>query len=501
MEKRIAKILFLFSIIMLPAFAQNEVERKEVDLVKGIDKTLTVDFQFNGNITLGDDEILKVDADPQSKRITLVGLKEGTTSLLLRDGSDLEKRRYIITVTETDQSKTIAELKELLGDVEGLVIDQKGGRVFVGGHIVVPSDIGKVSTVLANYDDVLRMVEMHPQTQQIIARKMTEELAKFNLKNVSVRVVNHSYWVEGVVASASEEAMAKRVTQALLPEKIESLSVNSSRLLVNSAKSDIYYYISVNENKKKKEEPLPKQVKISTQFVELSKDYSKVFGFKWAPILNSDGGTINVGKTDGGNLGARSSGTFSAIISNLFPKIQSLKNAGYGRIIQSGMVITQEGKRGTVTKSTSIPFLLGSGDSARGSEAPVTFNLGVTPAVMQQENIQMNVSLSVGTPSSTTSQGAPIITNNSITTDLFVKSGQSAALGGIVQSNDITGFDKNDPAPYDEETQRSVFFNMLRSKSRSLSKNQYVVFITPELIQSASEGTAQIRKKFRRRRR
>ncbi len=501
MEKLIDKILFSILIIMLPAFAQTEVERKEVTLVKGQDQTLNIDFQFNGNITLGDDELLKVNADPQSKRITLIGLKEGTTSLTLRGMDDLEKRRYVISITENDLTKTKDELDELLAGIEGLEITIKAGKVVVGGHIVVPSDIGKVSTVLANYNDVLRMIEIHPQTQQIIARKMTEELAKFNLKNVSVRVVNHSYWVEGVVASASEEAMVKRITQALLPEKIESLSVNSDRLLVNSAKSDIYYYVSVNENKKKKEEPLPKQVKISTQFVELSKDYSKVFGFKWAPILNSDGGTINVGKTDGGNLGARSSGTFSAIISNLFPKIQSLKNAGYGRIIQSGMVITQEGKTGTVSKSTSIPFLLGSGDSARGSEAPIKFNLGVTPSVMQQENIQMNVNLSVGTPSSTTSQGAPIITNNSIATDLFVKSGQSAALGGIVQSNDITGFDKNDPAPYDEETQRSVFFNMLRSKARSLSKNQYVVFITPELIQSASEGTAQIRKKFRRRRR
>jgi len=501
MTKLIDKTFFIILFFMLHGFAQSEVERKEVTLVKGIDKTLNIDFEFNGNITLGDSDILKASADPQSKRITLIGLKEGTTSLTLRGMDDLEKRRYVISVTENDQSKTLSELKDLLGEVEGLEIGVKGGKVFVGGHIVVPSDIGKVSTVLANYPDALRMIEMHPQTQQIIARKMTEELAKFNLKNVSVRVVNHSYWVEGVVTSASEEAMAKRITQALLPEKIESLSVNSERLLVNSAKSDIYYYVSINEDKKKKEVPLPKQVKISTQFVELSKDYSKVFGFKWAPILNADGGTINIGKTDNGALGARSSGTFSAIISNLFPKIQSLKNAGYGRIIQSGMVITQEGKTGTVSKSTSIPFLLGSGDSARGSEAPVKFNLVVKPTVMQQENIQMNVNLSVGTPNSTTSQGAPIITNNSISTDLFVKSGQSAALGGIVQSNDITGFDKNDPAPYDEDTQRSVFFNMLRSKSRSLSKNQYVVFITPELIQSASEGTAQIRKKFRRRRR
>ncbi len=495
------KFLFFILIFSLFSFSQSEVKRKEITLVKGIDQTIKIDFPFSTNITLGDKEVIKVDVFPDAQKLNLVGLKEGkTTSMTIRDKSGNEKIRYIISVTENDQSKTLTELKDLLGEIEGLEIGVKGGKVFVGGHIVVPSDIGKVATVLINYPDVLRMVEMHPQTQRIIARKMTEELARFNLKNASVRVVNHAYWVEGVVNSQGEEELAKRITKALLPEKIESLSSSSDRLLVNKDKGEIYYYLSVNQKKKKKKEPLPKQVKISSQFVELTKDYSKIFGFKWSPLLNNDGGSINIGKTENGSLGARSSGTFSAIISNLFPKIQSLKNAGYGRVIQSGMVITQENVTGSVAKSTKIPFLLGSGDNARGAEADVNFTLGVTPTVLQDENIQIKIDLNVSVPSGTSSSGAPIVASNSVKTQLYIKSGQSAALGGIVQSNDVTGFDKNDPAPVGDDNSNKVFFNLLRSKSRSIAKNQYVVFITPELIQSASEGTKEIRRKFRRRR-
>ncbi len=496
-----AFVSFIFFLSFF-SFSQTEVKRKELTLVKGIDQTIKIDFPFSTNITLGDQEVLKVDVFPDTQKLNLIGLKEGkTTSMTIRDKNEVEKIRYIITVTESDQSKTLSELKDLLGEIEGLEIGVKGGKVFVGGHIVVPSDIGKVASVLVNYDDVLRMVEMHPQTQRIIAKKMTEELAKFNLRNVSVRVVNKAYWVEGVVRSAGEESLAKRITQALLPEKIDSLASGSDRLLVNKDKGDIYYYLSINEKKEKKKVPLPKQIKISSQFVELSKDYSKVFGFKWQPLANNGGGSINIGKTENGSLGARSSGTFQAIISNLFPKIQSLKNAGYGRVIQSGMVITEENVAGSVSKSTPVPFLLGSGETARTISPEIKFNFTVTPKVLEDENIELNISeLTVGVPNGTSGNGAPLIATNTIKTKLYIKSGQSSAIGGIVQSTDITGYDKNDPAPISGDQSSSSLFNLLRSKSKTIAKSQYVVFITPELIQSASEDTIEIRRKFRRRR-
>jgi pilus assembly protein CpaC len=42
-------------------------------------------------------------------------------------------------------------------------------------------------------------------------------------------------------------------------------------------------------------------------------------------------------------------------------------------------------------------------------------------------------------------------------------------------------------------------FRLLRSKNYSTTKSQYVMFVTPEIIESASVGTEEIRKKFRRR--
>ncbi|MCZ7391622.1 hypothetical protein, partial [Klebsiella pneumoniae] len=81
-------------------------------------------------------------------------------------------------------------LKELLGDIEGLEIGLKGDTVFVGGQIVVPSDIGRVVVILDKYPDVLRLVELSPQTQIVIAKRMQDEIQNAGFKDVSVRVVN-----------------------------------------------------------------------------------------------------------------------------------------------------------------------------------------------------------------------------------------------------------------------------------------------------------------------
>ena len=60
------------------------------------------------------------------------------------------------------------ELRDLLGEVEGIEIGIKGGKVVLEGAIVVPDDIGRIVTVLAAYPDVLPLIEMSKQTQRIL---------------------------------------------------------------------------------------------------------------------------------------------------------------------------------------------------------------------------------------------------------------------------------------------------------------------------------------------
>ena len=163
------------------------------------------------------------------------------------------------------------------------------------------------------------------------------------------------------------------------------------------------------------------------------------------------------------------------------------------------MVITRDQKQASINKQTSTPYAVGTGEFTKAAEATVGLTLSVTPRILEQEKVELqlsfNVTLQVGSDAS-------IRTGNDINTNIVVKSKESAAMGGVVQNQSVTDYDKTDPAPINANAGGQVaspLFRLLRSKNYTTSKTQFVMFVTPEVIESASTGTEEIRKKFRRR--
>lgn len=413
-------------------------------------------------------------------------------------------------MTADGNSSTVKELRELIGDVEGIEIKIKGGKVVVEGELVVPNQIGKISTILARYPDVLVLIEYSKQTQLIVAREMQDAINKSAMKDVTVRVVNGDYWLEGVVNSAGKKTLAQEIAVSYLPDKIISLgAAQGGDRFQSQEKGTIRNFINVNE--KKDPEPPPKLVKIAAQFVELSKDYAKVFSFKWQPFMSNQA-SISFGRTSDGGVtteenSSGGSGALAGTISSLFPKLNSAKSAGYARIIQSGMVVTNEGRPVTIKKSSAIDFAVGSDENQIAKTANITFSLNTTPRIGIQENVNLDgLNIEVSLPAGTNAAQGVRVTNNSISTNITVKSKESAVIGGIIQSSSITDYDK-DPNPTaptaddDSSSQTATLFNLFRGKSYSTNKSQFVVFITPEILENATKGTEEIRRKFRKRER
>jgi pilus assembly protein CpaC len=222
----------------------------------------------------------------------------------------------------------------------------------------------------------------------------------------------------------------------------------------------------------------------------------------------SNESSISFGKNEAGGISTDESGTLSGTISRLFPKLQSAKQAGYARVIQSGMAVTNNDKSIMIKKSSKLNFAVGSGDGQEAKEADISFQMTTVPKISNQENVELkDLNVSVSLPNGTSGSGTPQVTTNEVRTNLTVKSKESAVIGGIMQSNSATNYDKNDPDPVtpssgDEDTgQASTLFNLLRSKSYTTGKSQFVVFVTPEILESASKGTEEIRRKFRKRER
>ncbi len=472
-----------------------DVKEKPIDIILGIDRVIKLDFTPNTQIQIGNESLLQRTVIPQKREITLTGQKPGKTSVIIRDNVGDIRAKYLVSITSNDQSKLVKELRDFIGDVEGLEIGVKGETVFVGGNIIVPNDIGKVVKVLGQekFNSVLFLVELSPQTERLVARKMQDEIQKNGgLNNVTVRVVNHIYWLEGIVTSDGAKKRAEEIAKAFYPDRIATLAERTDQVR-QASKASIYNFIQVNAKSEPK--PIPKLIKVTAQFVELSKDYSKTFGFKWTPLLSNGAGQINFGKTNNGTVTTQSSGTLSGTISNLFPKLDSAKQAGYARVVQSGVVVVKDDIEGTISKSDVRRFALGSGEFTQAASSTATFTVKVKPTVLQEEKINLKIGVSV---SSIVGGDAAATQDNNVSTELIVKSKDSAVVGGIVVNKSSTDYDK---LADDEVEDASPLFSFVRSKALTSSKSQFVVFVTPEIIESASGSTEEIKKKFRRRNR
>lgn len=490
-------LLLLFILFSHNVFAQSTTKdiEKKIDLVIGIDNLQKFDFAPSTKVQVGDASIVNYTLIPKRREIIFSAKKPGSTNVTLRDTVGDPKISFLITVTETDQSKIVAELKEFLGDIEGLDIGVKANKVYVGGNIVVPNDIGRVTIVLQSYPEVINLIELSPQTQRIIARRMQNEVQKYQMKDVTVRVVNGIYWLEGVVSSEGQKGLAFDIARAFIPPNIESLAIRTGSVQTAGKRNLIENFISVNA----KEAPpkIPKLIKITAQFVELTKSYSKLFGFKWDPFL-TNGGSINIGKNQGG-VTTNSSGTLQAVIDNLFPKLLTARDAGYARVLQSGVVVTKEGITASIKKDSTQNFAVGSGEFARPQKSTTGFSLEIKePKILPGEKIDMGIGIGVSTAvgSPPTEQG------NNISTSIIVKSKSTAVIGGFVKKSDTTEYDKDPESGATANNPNSrQLFRFLRSKSTTNEKTQFAIFITPEIVESAAEGTEDIKRKFRQRRR
>jgi pilus assembly protein CpaC len=483
----------------------TEIPEEDVEVAIGVDDVKRLDFAFSSKVQIGDPGKLQLIVVPKKQEITFRGIRPGATSVILRNSVGDIVKKYKVNVTSTGKSSTVQELRELIGDVEGITIGIKGGKIVIEGEIIVPDDYGRISAVLSKMDikDIIPLYELSPQTQRVIAKKMQDELARNSIKDVSIRVVNKLFWVEGVVTSEGKKKQSFDIIKAYLPPKIKPLAEGSGEGRFSGGADSmvpdgVLDFVSVNAQAAP--EAPTKQVKITSQFVELAKDYKKVFGFQWQPLMNT-GGSIAFGKTSEGGVTTDESGTLSGTISNLFPKLMSAKEAGYARVIQSGMVLTHSGKKGYIQKNRSFSYSIGSGELQAPTSANINFTMDITPTVKEEEKIDIVSNITVTVPNGQTTQGAPDTTTNTVNTTITVKNKESAVIGGVVQNTANTGYDKNAPQGQLQggADAPSPLFNLIRSKSYITQKSQFVMFVTPEVVESASVGSEEIRKKFRKR--
>jgi pilus assembly protein CpaC len=478
-------------LVMLPAVSlqAKDAAKKFINLTLGMTDEIKVP---NMPTSIGDDlnynrNIVHIAVAKQLKAIRFEPVAIGKTNFILRDDKGTKITEYIINVEKSNNLNAISvEIKKRLADIEGITITTMNHKVIVDGEVLLPKDMNRIITVLAQYpkDQADYIVTMSPIAQKKIAGVIESDIGN---PEIHVRAVNDKFILEGVAGSEGEKQKAELVAKLYVPDVV--VDVAESMGVVKKRKIDsVVNLLSV---KASPETPPGKTIKVLVHYVELNKNYNRGFRFQWTPSLKEDSGVQFSSGSEGSSGGII--GTITGTISDLLPKLNFAKAHGHARVLQSSSIIVQEGVEGSIQSGTRVPY------SAQNQFGQITttfadtgLNTSVTPFIVsaKSDGVRMTVKFSIKALVGETEKG-PLINERVINTSVIVRSGQSAAIGGLVGNDSSMDYNRLPKGA------SNPILSLYASKLFQKNQSQFVVFITPVILNSASEGSEEVKKKFR----
>ena len=463
---------------------QSQKERF-ISLFIGIDSqeqlsTLPDDASFRGDFR----KVTKVSLARDTKTLLFTPLKEGLGTLQIVDSKGNLVHEFRVDVKKSNLTKVAREVKALLSDIEGIEIKIINNRVVVDGLIWLPRDKNRIYSVVRQYDGIASdLTRMNPGAQRKIAQLIEKDIGN---PEITVRAVNEKFLLEGVASDEAEKQKSEIIAKTYVPDVVMQAAVKDGEIKERKVDT-VINLITVKPSAPK--EP-GKIIQIVIHYVELNKDYQKGFSFSWTPSLSDNTNVTFSNDSQRGAAGIVSS--ITGVVSNLLPKLNWMKSHGHARVLESTTLIVQDGQKGEIKSVTSVPFTKSNVNGSTTEFQDAGIITSVTPGILssRSDSVRMQLDFSISNLLQITANG-PLISKNNLTTMITVRSGQSAAVGGLISNKTSTDYNKL-PA-----SAANPIFSLHASKNFQRNQSQFVVFVTPIIKSSASAGSEKIKQKFR----
>lgn len=395
-------------------------------------------------------------------------------------------------------------------DVITLIADQSGANIImsddVNGNITiklrqVPWDQA-LSIIMktrglgyVRQGSVLRIAPIRQlQSEAEDARRILE--AQEATLPLRVKVIPVSFANVGTLSSQIRNTLQASQTSAIPGQpaaagrgRIEADS-RSSSIIVTDTEDNIKRI----EQLVKALDTAPLQVMIEGKIVEAKEDMSRNFGINWGYT----GEDVPLGGLTFGQSG-RVSPPLGNPVANLDFRLGTLRFFGdldaklalferqsMAKIISSPRVVTMNAQQATIDQAIQIPVptqaLPATGGGATTQPLvsvnyrPVPTTLTVTPQITSGGDILMQITFRREFLGSTGSDSPPIESRN-VQTNVMVKNGQTAVIGGVYQS-DTT--ESETGVPYLRHV--PVLGWLFKSTEKTSLRNELLVFITPRIL-------------------
>lgn len=473
---------------MDPSAQKSAGKTKYLTLYIGIEHQEKLAYWPDGGDPRGDyKKVTDIRPDKTNGVIVFTPKKEGIATLTVHSQSGQVIYTFNIDVKRSNLTKVAREMRELLGNVEGISIKIINNRVVVDGQVLLPRDFNRIHSVVKQYDgQASTIVTLSPNAQRKIAQMIENDIRN---PEITVRALNEKFILEGVANSTEERNRAIQIAEMYVPDIIVEEAVQDNKVQKIRRNQFVVDLLTI----KPQAPPEPgKIIQLVIHFVELNKSYSKGFRFQWMPNLSDESGVTFGNQSNTTNQGIVTS--ITGTVNNLLPKLNWAKKHGHARVLQSSTLLIQDGKEGILSSTTKIPYsILNQVGQAGVQFADVGLVTNVKPRLFSARSDSVELIMDFSVANYLGSEGgAPLVAQNKMMTQIIVRSGQSAAVGGLISSSSNTDYNKL-PADAPE----NPIISLYASKGFQRNQSQFVVFVTPIIKSSASSGSEKIKKKFR----
>lgn len=476
---------FLCLSLTLQAEEKPSYGKKYLTLYMGVQHIEVLSHLPPGSEGFGDyKNIVQAEIDWDRKTLRLTPKRTGLATMTIHDRRGEKIFEYRIDVRASELTKVVREVRALLNDIEGIKIKIVNNKVIVDGKVLLPRDLNRIYGVIKQYDGrVTSLVEVNPFAQQKIAEIIEKDI---NNPDIEVRAVNGKYILKGIANNPDEKQKAEIIAKTYVPAPV--INEAEQQGVIKKRKEDVVINLLAIRSPPPQEPE--KLIQLVVHYVELSKKYLNSNSFRWAPGVQDNTEVAFTKDTRSNNDGIVAE--ISGVISNLLPKLNVARSHGHARILESTSVTTKNRQKGIISSTTRIPFTVNQGNfgAATTEFAQVGIASEITPSIEnpRSDMIELDMKFTVSALVGNTDRG-PQTTNNAVQTIVNVRSGQSAAVGGLIQNTSTT--------EYNPDTNPDAIVNLYAAKSFNRNNNQFVVFVTPIIKSSASAGSEKIKRKFR----
>jgi type IV pilus assembly protein PilQ len=246
-----------------------------------------------------------------------------------------------------------------------------------------------------------------------------------------------------------------------------------------------------------------RQVLIEARIVEASDTFGKSLGVR----LGGQPFNQNTNTAFGGVYSATAAGTnageflsLPAVGQNGFPagsfavslfnaaktrflnlEISASEADGKTKIVSSPRVVTADQVKALIEQGTELPYQQATSSGATAiTFRKANLKLEVTPQITPEGNIILNVDVNKDSVGRETANGFAIDTKH-IQTQVLVENGGTVVIGGIFEQNDR---DNETKVPFLGDL--PGVGNLFKQKTRSATKSELLVFITPKMLTNGS---------------